>query len=104
MLSARPAVLSGSREASSSTERLARSIISFWSRSSSTVKRAGTLASNGNCCNKRVQRAGEQLTRAHPKFWVGVRYSSIADRCIQRIVIEGDPVAEGRKHPLRHVG
>ena len=53
---------------------------------------------------RRFQRAGEQLTGAHPKFWAGVRYSSIADRGIQRIVIEGDPVAEGRKHPLRHVG
>jgi len=36
------------------TPRLARSIISVWSRSSSTAKRAGTLASNGNCCSSRV--------------------------------------------------
>src|SRR5664279_611358 len=55
--SARPVGLSGSREASSSTARLARSIISFWSRSSSTAKRAGTLASNGNCCSSRVHSA-----------------------------------------------
>src|SRR6266702_1081861 len=56
-LSARPAALLGSREASSNTLRLARSIISFWSRSSITEKRAGTLASNGNCCSSRVQSA-----------------------------------------------
>ena len=55
--SARPAGLCGSREASSSTLRLARSIISAWSRSSSTAKRAGTLASNGNCCSSRVHSA-----------------------------------------------
>ena len=35
----------------------ARSIISVWSRSSSTAKRAGTLASKGNCCNRRVHSA-----------------------------------------------
>jgi len=47
--SARPVRLSGSRAASRNTFRLARSIMSVWSRSSMTEKRAGTLASNGNC-------------------------------------------------------
>ena len=66
VLSARPATLSGSREASSSTARLARSIISFWSRSSSTAKRAGTLASNGNCCSRRVHSAWMVCTFSPP--------------------------------------
>src|SRR6202022_4002801 len=34
-----------------------RSIISLRSRSSSTANRAGTLASNGNCCSSRVHSA-----------------------------------------------
>ena len=46
----------------------ARSSISFWSRSSITVKRAGTLASNGNCCSSRVQRRGWSALSARPAF------------------------------------
>ena len=64
--SARPVALSGSREASSITARLARSIISVWSRSSSTAKRAGTLASNGNCCSSRVHSAWMVCTFSPP--------------------------------------
>ena len=56
----------GIARGSSSTARLARSIISFWSRSSSTANRAGTLASNGNCCSRRVQSAWMVCTLRPP--------------------------------------
>ena len=105
--------------ASSSTPRLARSIISFWSRSSSTAKRAGTLASNGNCCSSRVHSAWMVCTFSPPgvssaqannsrarmrSFAVGWRDAGVADRCVERVVVERDPVAERGEHPLRHVG
>ena len=111
--------LSGSRDASSSTARLARSIISFWSRSSSTAKRAGTLASNGNCCSSRVHSAwmvctfsppgvssaqANSLRAALAQACVGMRDAGIADRRIQRVVVERHPMAERGEHPLRHVG
>ena len=56
-LRARPRGLSGAAAASSRTAVLARSSISLWARSSSTVKCAAASASNGNCCNRRVQNA-----------------------------------------------
>ena len=37
-------------------------------------------------------------------FAVGMRNAGFADRGIQRGVIERHPMAERRKHPLRHVG
>ena len=64
--SARPLALSGAPAACSSTSRLARSINSVWSRSSSTAKRAGTLASNGNCCSSRVHSAWMVCTFSPP--------------------------------------
>ena len=111
--------LSGLRDASSSTPRLARSIISFWSRSSSTAKRAGTLASNGNCCSSRVHSAwmvctfsppgvssaeANSLRAALAQPRVGMRDAGLADRGVQRGVIQRDPMAERGEHPLRHVG
>ena len=119
MVSARPVALSGLREASSNTERLARSIISVWSRSSSTAKRAGTLASNGNCCSSRVHSAWMVCTFRPPgvssaqakslraslrSFALGCAIPASRIACVQRLVIERDPMAEGGKHPLRHIG
>ena len=117
--SARPMALSGAREASRNTLRLARSIMSFWSRSSSTAKRAGTLASNGNCCSSRVQSAWMVCTFSPPgvssaranssraafrRRHIRMRNADAADRIIQRGIIERDPVAERREHALGHVG
>ena len=114
-----PVALSGLREASSSTARLARSIISFWSRSSSTAKRAGTLASNGNCCSSRVHSAWIVCTLSPPgvssaqansfraalrSFARRMRDAGFADRRVQRVIIERHPVAQRREHPLGHVG
>ena len=45
---------------------MARSNISFWERSSSTVKRAATFASNGNCWSSRVQKAWIVCTLSPP--------------------------------------
>ena len=39
-----------------------------------------------------------------PQACIGMRNADFADRRIQRFVIERDPMAERREHPLRHVG
>ena len=51
-----------------------------------------------------VQRAGEQLARRHPQSRVGIGDAGLADCGVKRGIVEGDPVAKRREHPLRHVG
>ena len=53
---------------------------------------------------RRFQRAGEQLTCRHPQARVGSRDTGLDYRCIERRVIERDPMAKCGEHPLRHVG
>ncbi len=65
-LSACPTSLAGAAAPRSRTSRVARSSISLCTRSSSTVNRAATSASNGNCCRMRVQNAWIVCTLSPP--------------------------------------
>ncbi len=53
---------------------------------------------------RRLQRTGEQLARRGPQPDIGRGDSHLADRGVERGVIERDPVSERGEHPLRHVG
>ena len=53
---------------------------------------------------RRLQRAGEQLARRFAQACAGIRNAGLADRRIQRIVIERHPMAQRGEHALRHVG
>ncbi len=78
----------------------------------------GTLASNGNCCSSRVHSAWMVCTFSPPGVSSALANSfraaiaaarrtgdaGLADRGVERVVVERDPVAERGEHPLRHVG
>ena len=53
---------------------------------------------------RRLQRAGEQLARRLAQARAGMGNAGIADRRIQRVVVERHPMAQRGEHPLRHVG
>jgi hypothetical protein len=53
---------------------------------------------------RRFQRASEQFACRLPQAWTRMRNAGIADRRVQRVVVERHPMAEGGEHPLRHVG
>ena len=53
---------------------------------------------------RRLQRAGEQFAGRLPQAWAGMRNAGLADRRIQRVVVERHPMAEGGEHALCHVG
>ena len=46
----------------------------------------------------------KQFARALAQCRVGWRDTGLADRVVQRVIVERDPVTERREHPLRHVG